>query len=136
MAHILVVEDTHDNREVAELILRDAGYTVQSAVDGESGVSAAAAERPDLILMDLSLPWVDGWEATRRLKANPDTCDIPVIAFTAHVLEGDAERARAAGCAAVIAKPFDIDVFLHQIELLLPCGADAVGWHAHAAKRS
>lgn len=129
MAHILVVEDTHDNREVAELILRDAGYTVQSAADGESGITAASAERPDLILMDLSLPWVDGWEATRRLKANPDTCDIPVIAFTAHVLEGDTERARAAGCAAVIAKPFDIDVFLHQIEILLPCDSDAAAWH-------
>jgi CheY-like chemotaxis protein len=136
MAHILVVEDTHDNREVAELILRDAGYTVKSASDGESGITAASVERPDLILMDLSLPWVDGWEATRRLKANPDTCDIPVIAFTAHVLEGDAERARAAGCAAVIAKPFDIDMFLHQIEILLPCSPEAAVWHPHAVERS
>jgi two-component system, cell cycle response regulator DivK len=123
MAHILVVEDTHDNREVAELILRDAGYTVLSAVDGESGITVAGLARPDLILMDLSLPWVDGWEATRRLKANPATRHIPVVAFTAHVLEDDAERARDVGCAAVIAKPFDIDVFLHQIEVLLPCHA-------------
>ncbi len=120
MAHILVVEDTHDNREVAELILRDAGYTVVSAVDGDSGIKTAARARPDLILMDLSLPWVDGWEATRRLKANPATRDIPVVAFTAHVLESDAQRAREAGCAALIAKPFDIDAFLHQIEVLLP----------------
>lgn len=120
MAQILVIEDTHDNREVAELILRDAGYTVVSAADGESGIKTAARARPDLILMDLSLPWVDGWEATRRLKANPATRDIPVVAFTAHVLEAEAARAREAGCAALIAKPFDIDVFLGQIEALLP----------------
>ena len=116
MAHILVVEDTHDNREVAELILRDAGHTVVSAQDGVSGIAAAAKGRPDLILMDLSLPWVDGWEATRRLKADPATRDIPVVAFTAHVLDEEARRAREAGCAGVIAKPFDIDTFLRQIE--------------------
>jgi CheY-like chemotaxis protein len=69
--------------------------------------------------MDLSLPRLDGWEATRRLKSNPATCDIPVIAFTAHILPSDLERARAAGCATVIAKPFEIDVFLAQIDALL-----------------
>ncbi|HEY3232200.1 MAG TPA: response regulator [Roseiflexaceae bacterium] len=119
MAYILVVEDAHDNREIAEIILRDAGHTVLSVPDGESGLAAAADLRPDLILMDLALPFVDGWEATRRLKADPDTRDIPVIAFTAHVLQEDAERAWAAGCSAVIPKPFEIDALLRQINALL-----------------
>jgi CheY-like chemotaxis protein len=119
MAYILVVEDAQDNREIAEIILRDAGHTVLSVPDGESGLAAAADLRPDLILMDLALPFVDGWEATRRLKADPDTRDIPVIAFTAHVLQEDAERAWAAGCSAVISKPFEIDALLRQINALL-----------------
>jgi two-component system cell cycle response regulator DivK len=119
MAYILLVEDTQDNRAIAELILRDAGHTVLSVADGESGMAAAAALHPDLILMDLALPCVDGWEATRRLKADPATRDIPVVAFTAHVLEEDTVRARDAGCAAVIAKPFQIDALLDQIDTLV-----------------
>jgi two-component system, cell cycle response regulator DivK len=120
MAYILLVEDTQDNREIAEIILRDAGHVVLSVADGASGMAAAASAQPDLILMDLALPEVDGWEATRRIKANPATSDIPVIAFTAHVLQEDADRAHAAGCAAVIAKPFEIDALLKQIDMLLP----------------
>jgi len=119
MAYILLVEDTPDNRQIAELILRDAGHTVLSVTDGASGMVAAATARPDIILMDLALPLIDGWEATRRIKANPATHDIPVIAFTAHVLQEDAERAHEAGCAAVIAKPFEIDALLEQIDALL-----------------
>jgi two-component system, cell cycle response regulator DivK len=119
MAHIMVVEDARDNRTIAELILQSAGHTVISVGDGASAVKVAASTRPDAILMDLSLPRLDGWEATRRLKANPATCDIPVIAFTAHTLPSDLERARAAGCATVIAKPFEIDFFLAQIDALL-----------------
>jgi two-component system cell cycle response regulator DivK len=119
MAYILLVEDTQDNRAIAELILRDAGHTVLSVADGESGMAAAAALHPDLILMDLALPLVDGWEATRRLKADPATRDIPVVAFTAHVLQEDADRAREAGCSAVIAKPFEITTLLDQIEALV-----------------
>jgi CheY-like chemotaxis protein len=119
MAYILLVEDTQDNRAIAELILRDAGHTVLSVADGESGMAAAAALHPDLILMDLALPFVDGWEATRRLKADPATRDIPVVAFTAHVLQEDADRAREAGCVAVIAKPFEIDTLLGQIDALV-----------------
>jgi CheY-like chemotaxis protein len=119
MAYILVVEDAPDNRTVAELILRDAGHTVLSVGDGASGVLAARRARPDVILMDLSLPKLDGWEATRRLKADPSTRDIPVIAFTAHTLPADIYRAHAAGCAAVIAKPFEIDFFLQSIEALI-----------------
>lgn len=119
MAHILVVEDARDNRTIAELILQSAGHTVTSVGDGASAVKIAASSRPDAILMDLSLPQLDGWEATRRLKANSATCDIPVIAFTAHTLPSDLDRARAAGCATVIAKPFEIDFFLAQIDALL-----------------
>jgi two-component system cell cycle response regulator DivK len=119
MAYILLVEDTQDNRAIAELILREAGHTVLSVADGESGMAAAAALHPDLILMDLALPLVDGWEATRRLKADPATRDIPVVAFTAHVLQEDADRAREAGCVAVIAKPFEISTLLDQIDVLV-----------------
>lgn len=119
MAYILLVEDTQDNREIAEIILRDAGHVVLSVADGASGMAAAASAQPDLILMDLALPEIDGWEATRRIKADPATSDIPVIAFTAHVLQEDADRAHAAGCAAVIAKPFEIDALLKQIDMLL-----------------
>ncbi|HET9221178.1 MAG TPA: response regulator [Roseiflexaceae bacterium] len=119
MAYILLVEDTQDNRAIAELILRDAGHTVFSVADGESSMAAAAALHPDVILMDLALPFVDGWEATRRLKADPATRDIPVVAFTAHVLQEDADRAREAGCVAVIAKPFEINTLLNQIDALV-----------------
>ena len=119
MAHILVVEDARDNRTIAELILQSAGHTVVSVGDGASAVKVAASTHPDAILMDLSLPQLDGWEATRRLKANAATCDIPVIAFTAHTLPSDLDRALAAGCARVIAKPFEIDFFLAQIDALL-----------------
>src|SRR5215213_4439358 len=119
MAHILIVEDAPDNRAIAELILKSAGHTVIRIGDGACAVCIAVSIRPYAILMDLSLPQLDGWEATRRLKANPATCDIPVFSFTAHILPSDLERALAAGCATVIAKPFEIDVFLAQIDALL-----------------
>ncbi|HEX5692524.1 MAG TPA: response regulator [Roseiflexaceae bacterium] len=119
MASILLIEDTRDTRTVVELILQDAGHSVISAADGASGLAVAAAKTPDLILMDLALPRVDGWEATRRLKANPATRDIPVVAFTAHVLQEDADRAREAGCEAIIVKPFDIATLLNQIDALV-----------------
>lgn len=119
MAQILIVEDAPDNRTIAELILLDAGHTVTSVGDGASALNVAASLQPDVILMDLSLPRLDGWEATRRLKQNPATCTIPVIAFTAHALPNDLDRARAAGCDAVIAKPFEIDHFLKQIDQVI-----------------
>jgi two-component system, cell cycle response regulator DivK len=119
MAHILIVEDSPDNRNIAELILRDAGHTVVGVNDGPSAIEAANKHQPDVILMDLSIPRLDGWETTRRLKACPATSGIPVIAFTAHILPSDLERAQAAGCDAVIAKPFEIDFFLGQINALL-----------------
>jgi two-component system, cell cycle response regulator DivK len=119
MPHILVIEDYRDNREVAKLILNDAGYHVTTAADGLRGVQMAIQCHPDLVLMDLALPWLNGWEATQRLKATPTTCSIPVVAFTAHVLPDDLPRARAAGCSAVIAKPFEIDTLLTEIATLL-----------------
>jgi two-component system, cell cycle response regulator DivK len=119
MFHILVVEDYRDNREVAKLILSDAGYHVSTAGDGLQGVRMAIQYHPDLVLMDLSLPWLNGWQATQRLKATPATRSIPVVAFTAHVLPDDLARARAAGCSAVIAKPFEIDMLLNAIAVLL-----------------
>jgi two-component system cell cycle response regulator DivK len=119
MAHILIVEDAPDNRTIAELILRDAGFSVTSVGDGASALIAAATKHPDVILMDLSLPHLDGWEATKRLKSDPATRDIPVIAFTAHALPNDIERARACGCSSIIAKPFEIDFFLSQIRAFI-----------------
>jgi len=119
VAHILIVEDAPDNRNIAELILLDAGHSVVCVGDGASALTTAARIQPDVILMDLSLPRLDGWEATRQLKSNPATSTIPVIAFTAHTLPGDIERARAAGCSSIISKPFEIDFFLKQINLLI-----------------
>jgi len=119
MQHILVIEDYRDNREVAALILSDAGYRVTTAGDGLRGVQLAVHCHPDLVLMDLALPRLNGWEATQRLKATPATRHIPVVAFTAHVLPDDLVRARAAGCSAVIAKPFEIDTLLSAIAALL-----------------
>jgi two-component system, cell cycle response regulator DivK len=115
MASILIIEDNPDNRELTELILVEAGHRVASANDGVRGLYLAARDQPDVILMDLALPKLDGWAATQRLKAYPATEHIPVIAFTAHVREEDLDRARAVGCVAVVAKPFDIDMLLRQI---------------------
>ena len=120
MASILVIEDYNDNRIVIELILRDAQYDVRSASDGLSGVRLAVSNSPDVILMDLALPHLDGWEATRRLKANPLTRHIPVIAFTAQLDRDSIDRAVDAGCIAIVAKPFDIDALLGKISSVLP----------------
>jgi two-component system cell cycle response regulator DivK len=103
---ILVIEDTEDNRQILRDLLSSAGYEIIEAVDGESGVSMAAKEIPDLILMDIQLPVIDGYEATRRLKANPATRHIPVVAVTSYALVGDEAKAREAGCDGYVAKPF------------------------------
>ena len=103
---ILVIEDTEDNRRILRDLLTNAGFDVLEANDGEQGVGAAAVEHPDLILMDIQLPVIDGYEATRRIKAAPESKDIPVIAVTSYALSGDEAKARAAGCDGYIAKPF------------------------------
>jgi CheY-like chemotaxis protein len=102
---ILLVEDNEDNRIVYRTILTHFGYDVREAVNGEEGIAKARAERPDLILMDISIPIIDGWEATQVLKHDPATRAIPIIALTAHALASDRERARQVGCDDYLAKP-------------------------------
>lgn len=116
MATILVVEDTPDITQVMQLLLGDVGHTVITVHDGDECIAAAQQCQPDLILMDLALPRLDGWEATRQLKANQATCAIPVLAFTAYVQERELTAAREAGCEGIITKPFEIDDLLHTIE--------------------
>jgi two-component system cell cycle response regulator DivK len=103
---ILVVEDTEDNRQIMRDLFTNVGYELIEAVTGEEGVRMAEAERPDLILMDIQLPVMDGYEATRRIKANPALKHIPIIAVTSYALSGDEEKTRAAGCDAYVSKPF------------------------------
>jgi CheY-like chemotaxis protein len=119
---ILIVEDVEYNRDLLVQLLEDE-YEILTAADGAAGIEVAARHRPDLILMDLSLPEVDGWEATRRLKASPETAAIPVIALTAHAMQGDEERARACGCDDYLTKPIDEDqLFATLARLLGPDG--------------
>ena len=103
---ILVVEDTADNRQILRDLLTAAGYDLIEATDGEAGVAMAAEHLPDLILMDIQLPSIDGYEATRRIKADPTTRHIPIVAVTSYALAGDEAKTRAAGCDGYIAKPY------------------------------
>jgi two-component system cell cycle response regulator DivK len=119
---ILYVEDNDDNVFMLKRRLTRAGYSVVVATDGAQGVAMAASERPDLVLMDLSLPVLDGWEATRRIKTASETRHIPVIALTAHAMSGDEEKARAAGCDDFDTKPVELDRLLAKIRALLPAG--------------
>src|SRR5207248_6549660 len=107
LARVLLVEDHPLNRELAEAVLADAGYEVLIASDGEAGLAAAHSAHPDVILMDIELPGLDGLEATRRLKADATTRAIPILALTAYAMRGDEERARAAGCDGYLTKPID-----------------------------
>jgi CheY-like chemotaxis protein len=116
---ILYVEDNEDNVYVLKNRLARAGHTVLIAADGAQGLKMAAAEQPNLILMDLSLPVLDGWEATRRIKAAPDTRHIPVIALTAHAMAGDREKAMAAGCDDFDTKPVEMSRLLDKIQALV-----------------
>ena len=125
MARILLIEDNEMNRDMLSRRLARRGYEVAIAVDGEQGVALARAEAPALILMDMSLPGMDGWEATRQLKAAPETRGIPVIALTAHAMAGDRERAIAAGCDDFDIKPVDLNRLLEKIETLLARSAGA-----------
>ncbi len=112
---ILVVEDNQDNMTLISDVLSSLNYDVIQAVDGEQGVSMAQAEHPDLILMDLSLPRMDGWTATRHIKANPDLHAIPIIALTAHAMMGDRERALEAGCDDYLSKPLNLRELAHKL---------------------
>ncbi len=115
MKRILIVEDVALNRDLLTQLLEDE-YEILIAVDGAAGVDMAIAHRPDLILMDLSLPLVDGWEATRRIKANATTSAIPVMAITANAMTGDEDRARAAGCDDFMTKPVDEDLLFAKLQ--------------------
>ncbi|MEK1927673.1 response regulator [Rhizobium giardinii] len=122
MVSILYVEDNEDNIYMLSTRLRRKGYEVIVATDGEQGVARARSDAPSLILMDLSLPVVDGWEATRRLKALATTRDIPVIALSSHAMPGDRETALAAGCDDFDTKPVEFARLLAKIKALLPRG--------------
>ena len=119
MSKILLVEDNEMNRDMLSRRLERRGYQVVIAEDGGAGVSLAKSVQPDLILMDMSLPVIDGWEATRQLKGEADTQKIPIIALTAHAMAGDEEKARAAGCDDYETKPVDLPKLLGKIEALL-----------------
>ena len=119
-ARILVVEDQEDNRRILRDLLTSAGYTTLEAEDGEAGVAAAAAERPDLILMDIQLPGLDGYEASRRIKGDPRLAAIPVIVVTSYALSGDEAKARAAGCDAYVTKPYSPRELLAMVRANLP----------------
>jgi CheY-like chemotaxis protein len=120
MAKILLVEDNEMNRDMLRRRLERIGYSVITALDGEQGYSLAQSGKPDLILMDISLPAMDGWEVTKLLKANPATRHIPVIAVTAHVLVGDRAKATEVGCSDYDTKPVDFERLCGKIENLLP----------------
>jgi two-component system, cell cycle response regulator DivK len=122
MPRLLYVEDNEMNRDMLSRRLQRRGFEVLIAVDGEQGVAMAAAEKPDLILMDMSLPVLDGWQATRRLKAAPDTKGIPVIGLTAHAMATDRDKCVEAGCDDYDTKPVELGRLLEKIERLLGTG--------------
>jgi two-component system cell cycle response regulator DivK len=119
---ILLVEDDAQNSYLIRFILERSGYTVVSVGDGVRAVEAAASESPDLVLMDMLLPRMNGYDATRAIKADPDTAEITVIALTAYSMKGDRERILEAGCEGYISKPIDPETFVSQMEEFLPAG--------------
>ena len=119
MAKALIVEDNEMNRDMLSRRLIKRGYEVAIAVDGQQGVDMAGSEKPDIILLDMSLPIMDGWEAARHLKADDATKQIPIIALTAHAMAGDKEKALEAGCDDYDTKPVDIKRLLGKMEILL-----------------
>ncbi|HKY88171.1 MAG TPA: response regulator [Pseudorhodoplanes sp.] len=124
MPKVLLVEDNEMNRDMLSRRLTRNGYDVVIAVNGQEGVDMAGSQKPDLILMDMSLPVLDGWEATRRLKADPATASIPVIALTAHAMDSDREKALAAGCDDFDTKPIELPRLLEKMKAFV---SDA-GW--------
>ncbi len=122
MPRVLYVEDNEMNRDMLSRRLQRRGFEVLIAGDGEQGVTLAAAEKPDLILMDMSLPVLDGWEATRRIKAAPDTRRIPIIGLTAHAMAADRDKCLEAGCDDYDTKPVELGRLLEKIERLLGTG--------------
>jgi CheY-like chemotaxis protein len=130
---ILLVEDNEDNRIVYATVLRHFGYEVLEALNGEEGIARARSEHPDLILLDISIPIIDGWEAARILKRDTSTRDIPIVALTAHALASDRERAMDVGCDGYLAKPCEPRVVLEEVERLI--GRAEAGAEARAKLR-
>lgn len=124
MSRVLVIEDNPANMTLATFLLESAGHTVLAAIDAETGLTIARSQKPDLILMDIQLPGMDGLEATATLKGDDATKGIPVVALTALAMKGDEERIRAAGCDGYIAKPLAYKEFLRTIKALLPSHTD------------
>jgi two-component system cell cycle response regulator DivK len=124
MTKVLLVEDNEMNRDMLSRRLIRRGFQVVFAMDGQHGIDLAHSERPDIILMDMSLPVIDGWEATRRLKADDSTPSIPVIGLTAHAMSGDREKAIEAGCDDYDTKPVELDRLIGKIERLLGTAKD------------
>ena len=124
MTKILIVEDDEMNRDMLSQRLELRGFVVAAAIDGQQGIARAHSEVPDLILMDVNLPDIDGWEATRRLKAEATTSRIPILALTAHAMESDREKAVRAGCDDYDTKPVDLNRLLAKIEALLVRGTN------------
>jgi two-component system, cell cycle response regulator DivK len=122
MTKVLLVEDNEMNRDMLSRRLTRRGFQVVCAVDGQQGVDLARSENPDIILMDMSLPVMDGWEATRRIKSDCNTRNVLVIGLTSHAMSGDREKAIEAGCDDYDTKPVDLDRLLEKIEHLLPKG--------------
>lgn len=116
---VLVVDDNQDNRELVVKILGNRGYRMIEAVDGEDALRKASEERPDLILMDISIPKIDGYEVTRRLKSREEFKNVPVVALTAHAMKGDREKAICAGCEGYISKPINVRSFPEQVAYFL-----------------
>jgi len=119
MAKVLIVEDDEMNRESLSRLLKRRGYEIVIGIDGQEGLNLARSEGPDIILMDMSLPIVDGWEATRQLKADANTKDVPIIALTAHAMATDRDKALGAGCDDFDTKPIELDRLLGKIQALL-----------------
>ena len=124
MTKVLLVEDNEMNRDMLSRRLIRRGYQVVFATDGQQGIDLARSERPDVILMDMSLPIIDGWEASRRLKADDATRNVPLIGLTAHAMSGDREKAIEAGCDDYDTKPVDLDRLIGKIERLLGIAKD------------
>jgi CheY-like chemotaxis protein len=118
-SRVLLVEDNEVNSYLIRFVLERAGYAVQVATNGLEGIEAARLERPDLILMDIGMPVMDGYEATERLKADPGLASVPVVALSAHAMEHEKERAYQAGCVAHIEKPIDMTTFIRQVQVHL-----------------
>lgn len=127
MTKILLVEDNEMNRDMLSRRLQRKGFNVVMAFDGGQGVEMASTEKPDIILMDMSLPVLDGWAATQKIKSNPATASLPIIALTAHAMAGDEQKAREAGCDDYDTKPIEFQRLLGKIEALLNRRAEAQG---------